>query len=105
MDNLKQRHPMIFALILMGSISGCAAYRACGLRGCAGDAQITSSVQASIDQYPELGPNLIDIQTIDHVVYLYGLVDTEVQRQLAESVALGTPGVLRVVNTIALNNR
>lgn len=105
MDALKQGYAMIFAMILMGSVSGCAAYRACGFHGCAGDAQITSNVQASIDRYPDLGPNLIDVQTMDHVVYLYGLVNTDLERQLAESAARGTPGVVRVVNSIAVNNR
>jgi osmotically-inducible protein OsmY len=105
MDTLKQRYAMIFALILMGSVSGCAAYRACGFHGCAGDAQIASNVQASIDQYSDLGPNLIDVQTMDHVVYLYGLVNTDMERQLAEAAARGTPGVVRVVNSIAVNNR
>lgn len=105
MDKPNQRYAITFALILAGCLSGCAAYKACGLRGCAGDAQITANVQASINQYPELGPNLIDVQTMDHVVYLYGLVDTYLQRELAESAALGTPGAARVVNVIAVNNR
>jgi osmotically-inducible protein OsmY len=105
MDTLKQRYAMIMALILMASVSGCAAYRACGFHGCAGDAQITANVQASINQHPDLGPNLIDVQTMDHVVYLYGLVNTDMERQLAESAARGTPGVVQVVNSIAVNNR
>jgi osmotically-inducible protein OsmY len=37
------------------------------------------------------------------VVYLYGVVDTALQRDLAESVALGTPGVARVVNSIGIS--
>jgi len=49
-------------------------------------------------------PNLIDVQTLDRVVYLYGLVDTDLERQLAESVARTAPGVVRVVDSIGLNN-
>jgi osmotically-inducible protein OsmY len=37
-------------------------------------------------------------------VYLSGLVDTPLQRQMAESIALQAPGVVRVVNMIAISN-
>jgi osmotically-inducible protein OsmY len=43
------------------------------------------------------------VQTLDHVVYLNGLVDTDLERQLAESVAAGAKGVTRVVNSIGLS--
>jgi len=48
-------------------------------------------------------PNLIQVQTLDHVVYLSGLVDTDFQQQMAQSVALQAPGVSRVVNSIGLS--
>jgi osmotically-inducible protein OsmY len=50
-------------------------------------------------------PNLIRVQTLDHVVYLSGLVDTPLERQMAEAVALRATGVVRVVNSIAVNNK
>lgn len=105
MDKPKQHYAITFAVILTSCLAGCTAYKACGFRGCDGDAKITANIQTSIDQRPELGPNLVGVQTMDHVVYLYGLVDTYWQRQLAESVALDTPGTARVVNSIAINNR
>jgi osmotically-inducible protein OsmY len=40
------------------------------------------------------------VQTFDHVVYLYGVLDTELERQIAEGAALEAPGVARVVNSI-----
>jgi osmotically-inducible protein OsmY len=43
------------------------------------------------------------VQTRDHIVYLYGLVDTALERDMAESVALGTPGVVKVVNSIGIS--
>jgi osmotically-inducible protein OsmY len=77
----------------------------CGFSGCAGDAKVTSDVRALFNQHPVLEDrNLIDVQTLDHAVYLYGVVDTDLERQLAESVALTAPGVVRVVNAIGLNN-
>lgn len=105
MSRRKHLYALAIPLIVLGPLSGCATYARCGLSGCAGDAKITANVQALIDQHPELGPNVIDVQTLDHVVYLYGLVDTNLERQLAESAALNTPGVARVVNSIATNNR
>src|ERR1700677_288553 len=88
---------------------GCA-FRMCNLdemrfSGCAGDAAITSDVRALFNQHPALdAPNLINVQTYDHAVYLYGLVDTDWERQLPESVAFNAPSVARVVNSIAIDN-
>lgn len=100
------RFASILALVLLSS--GCAAlstWEACGIRGCAGDATISRAVEAGFAQHPALGaPNLIEVQTLDHVVYLYGLVDTDLQRRLAESVVSTVPGVARVVDTLGLRN-
>jgi osmotically-inducible protein OsmY len=40
---------------------------------------------------------------LDHVVYLSGLVDTDLERQMAESVAQEAKGVAKVVNSIGLS--
>jgi osmotically-inducible protein OsmY len=40
---------------------------------------------------------------MDRVVYLYGQVDTDLERSLAESVAHAVPGVTRVVDPISLS--
>lgn len=98
-------HVLSSALIVTCCLSGCAAYTACRSGDCADDAQITSGVQKSIDRYGQLGPDQVDIQTIAHVVYLYGLVNTDLERDRAEEAALETPGVARVVNSISVNNR
>jgi osmotically-inducible protein OsmY len=91
------------AVILTGSLYACAVYRKCGLSGCPGDARITADVKAQLNQYPVLEPpNLIYVQTLDHVVYLTGQVNTDPERALAKSVALEVPGVTRVVNSINL---
>lgn len=79
-------------------------YRKCGLSGCPDDAGITADVRTRLNQYPELEPpNLIYVQTLDHVVYLTGQVDTDTERLLAKSVALEAGGVTRVVNSINLS--
>jgi osmotically-inducible protein OsmY len=87
-----------------GVLQGCAAFEKCGFAGCLGDAGITSQVHARFVLHPVLEPpNLISVQTLDGVVYLYGLVDTVFERELAAEVALQTPGVARVVNSIGIS--
>jgi osmotically-inducible protein OsmY len=88
---------------LSGALAGCSSYGKCASGACAGDAAITTNVQTLLDQHPELGaPHSIEVQTIDRVVYLNGLVNDGLERKIAESVALRTPGVLKVVNSIAV---
>ena len=95
------------AMVWLALLPGCAVYKTfekCGFAGCPDDQRITRDVQALFRQHPALEPpNLIDVKTLDHVVYLNGLVDTDLERQLAESVAAGAKGVRRVVNSIGLS--
>ncbi len=105
MSRLKRLHTAATVLVLMSALSGCAAFSKCGFHGCPGDAQITADVRALIDQHTALkAPNFVHVQTIDHVVYLNGTVDTDVERDLAERVAYEAPGVTEVVNSITLSN-
>ncbi len=95
---------LAFAILLTGVLSGCTTFEKCGLSGCPGDADITAQVNKLLAQHPALQPpNLIQVQTVNHVVYLSGLVDTDFQQQMAQSVALQAPGVSRVVNSIGLS--
>ena len=72
---------------------------------CTDDAKIKASLEVMLDERAELGPpSSIHVQSIDHVVYLSGLVDTSVEKWLAESTASQTPGVKRVVNSIEQHN-
>jgi osmotically-inducible protein OsmY len=95
---------LTLAVILTGALFGCAVYRKCGFDGCPGDANISAEVRSLFEQHAELQPpNLLDVQTLDRVVYLYGVVDTDFERGMAESVALQAPGVARVVNSIGIS--
>jgi osmotically-inducible protein OsmY len=92
---------LALAVILTGTLPACAVYRKCGFAGCPGDAKITAEVRAQFRRHPALEPpNLLHVQTLDHVVYLTGQVDTELERSMAQSVALEVMGVARVVNSI-----
>ena len=91
------------AFILTGVLAGCATYGECGIEGCAGDAKLSANVRALIDQHAELGaPNSIQVQTVDHVVYLNGTVSQGLQGREAQMAALQAPGVTQVVNSIAV---
>ena len=98
----------VIAAVWLAVLPGCAVYETyekCGFAGCPGDQRITRDVQALLNQHPALEPpNLIDVKTLDHVVYLSGVVDTDLQSQIAQSVALEATGVARVVNSIGISN-
>jgi osmotically-inducible protein OsmY len=97
-------YALVVSLTLSGALSACAAYEKCGFGGCPGDAQLAATVRTAFEAHAELEPpNLLNVQSVDHVVYLYGLVDTDFQRQMAESVAHQTPGVAKVINSIGLS--
>jgi osmotically-inducible protein OsmY len=101
---LRKVYGLASAFILAGALAGCATYGKCGIEGCAGDAKVTANVQSLFDQHPELGPRgSIEVQTVDHVVYLNGLVASGFERSTAVSLAQGTPGVTQVVNTLAVD--
>ncbi len=95
------------ALILMAApvLAGCAYSQArakCDAGGCAGDAQITQQVQVLFRQHTEFGTQLY-VKTMDQVVYLTGQVNTDLQRDSAESLARGVTGVRKVVNNVAVS--
>jgi osmotically-inducible protein OsmY len=96
-------HLITLGLVIAGVLTGCATFAKCGFTGCPGDAQVTAEVNALFDRHPEFGTS-IHVQTLDHVVYLNGLVDTPLDSAIAESVALEAPGVTRVVSSIASGN-
>ncbi len=71
---------------------------------CRSDADITREINAEISGHPELTDWTIQVQTRGSVVYLHGLVDTGVQRDLVESIARNVRGVKGVENSIELRN-
>jgi osmotically-inducible protein OsmY len=91
-------------VITLSASAGCATYENCRFEGCPGDANITANVHALLDKSPELGPpNSIDVQTDNHVVFLYGTVSEGLQSREAEAIAVAAPGVTRVENSIAVS--
>ena len=103
----RRRSRRLYALALGGLVvaqAGCAVYQKCGFAGCPGDADITARVEGLFVAHPELEPpNLLHVQTLDHVVYLTGVVDTDLEREMAAVIAHRAPGVTQVVNSIGLS--
>jgi osmotically-inducible protein OsmY len=103
LSKLKPLYALSVILLLSGVLLGCAAERKCGSGGCPGDAEITADVQKRLNRHPDLeGVNSINVQTLDHVVYLSGEVSAGLMRETAEEIAKKTPGVTRVEDTIAV---
>jgi osmotically-inducible protein OsmY len=96
------------ASVSIGLNTGCALYHAyakCGFSGGPGDAKVSSDVRIELDRYPTLQPpNIIHVQTCDHVVYLSGQVSTELTRDLAQAAAAHGAGGRRVLNTISVSD-
>jgi osmotically-inducible protein OsmY len=103
MNNRKLVAALAVALMLSVN-SASATVRKCDSSDCS-DAKIAMNVQQLLDRHAELGPpNSIQVQSRNHVVYLRGIVDTGLEKWIAESVASEAPNVDRVVNSIVENN-
>jgi osmotically-inducible protein OsmY len=94
---------LVAVFILATALPGCAALPQSS--DPAVDKKITAEVEAGFRQHPELeAPDLINVQTINRVVYLDGTVSAGLQREYAESVASRAPGVKKVVNSISVTH-
>jgi osmotically-inducible protein OsmY len=93
------------AVVMTGLMTGCAADREFGSGGDPSDNKITTDVRGLLDQHPDLGPpNDINVRAQGGVVYLSGLVSSDLMSESAVAVAHEAPGVAKVVNSIAVQN-
>jgi osmotically-inducible protein OsmY len=105
MNNRNLVTALAVALMLSVVHSASATIRKCDSNDCSDDAKIAIDVQQLLDRHAELGPpNSIQVQSRGHVVYLHGIVDTGLEKWIAESVASEAPNVDHVVNSIVENN-
>jgi osmotically-inducible protein OsmY len=89
------------ATLTVAALSGCATFPQSS--NPAVDRVITADVETRFGQNAVLdAPNQLNVQTINRVVYLSGLVSTGLQRRDAESVASQVQGVDKVVSSIAV---
>jgi osmotically-inducible protein OsmY len=99
--------PSAVMIVCWMALSGCSTYHAfekCGPHGCPGDAEMKARVEEALQQAAGVQLWEIHVQSLDHVIYLDGLVDTELQRSIIESVAYKSSGRERIVNSIAVRN-
>jgi osmotically-inducible protein OsmY len=98
----------VLVLLLAGALPGCAVYHTyekCGFHGCPGDAQITAKIQSQINRRGDLESTAITVQTLDHNVYLHGIVSSGVELSDTESIARSVPGVRQVINSIVVSSK
>lgn len=101
MKILKPIYTIAFATIVAGVAAGCADFREHGSPSDSADSMITADVEARLNQMADLGPpGSIKVQTLDHVVYLNGLVDGGLEKRTAEEAVLRVPGVEKVADDI-----
>jgi hypothetical protein len=99
----KKLHAFVAALIVAAALPGCAVFPQSS--NPTDDQKITSDVETRFGQHTELeAPNLLEVQTINRVVYLNGTVSAGLQREYAESVANQAPGVAKVINSINVSH-
>src|SRR5271163_1671678 len=105
MGTFKPLYATAIGFVLTAALPACAVYEKCGFSGCPGDAQITADVRALLDQHPGAAPpGAVSVQTLNQVVYLYGLVDTDLMREEVQEIAMRAPHVKKVVNSIGVLN-
>ena len=95
-----KRITLLICCAVSTSCSMSETFRRCGFDGCPGDAAITAEVEARMAK--EVGSFDVHVQTLDHVVYLYGIVETDLERLILVSTAQKVPGVSRVVESLGV---
>jgi osmotically-inducible protein OsmY len=97
------RRASVPALLVVAALSGCAVIPHSSDQPV--DQKITAAVQTRFDQHADLeAPNLLEVQTVNRIVYLSGTVSTGLQRAEAESAANEVQGVRKVVDSVAVDN-
>ena len=93
---------VVAATLAAGTLSSCMSARKCDATSCEGDARITANLDAWLYEDKAIQPFSVTVQTIDGTVYLYGIVDTQMQKNIIEDQARKTPGVKSVVNSLSV---
>ena len=68
------------------------------------DDALAAHVRQKIEEEPSLKFFSIGVRSIDHAIYLEGLVDTGVDIAEADDIAASVPGVRKVYNHLYVNN-
>lgn len=98
--SFKRTLPLLTVLLML---TGCAV-ETCQDHACSPDEKLVEAVKTNINQHSALLSDHLRVQADHGVVYLYGLVSTNVELAEVEDVAKATPGVTKVVNMCAIDN-
>lgn len=100
MNPLERLYAIVLLALFACSLPGCATFEKCGY-GCPPDRKLTANIRQKLGSR---GDYQVYVQAQDGVVFLSGLVYSDLELQDAESVVRDTPGVTRVVNMLAVSN-
>jgi hypothetical protein len=102
--SLKLRLSSATICVFTCGFSGCTTLRDYSPAERADSAALRGRVVERVAHDPALQPLIpLNVQTRNQVIYLYGTVSTDLQRDLAGSVAAETQGVNQVENLIAVD--
>jgi osmotically-inducible protein OsmY len=94
--------PFGAALLLAGSLSACATINLPANYVYSSDAQIATDVMGRLREHPDVWPQMT-ISVTDGVVYLRGIVPTELAKANAESYLRDVKGVKRIVDNAGVS--
>jgi hyperosmotically inducible protein len=92
--------PMLLALTVVAT--GCATNRSATAQ--MDDAGITAAVKSRLAADPDVAALNIDVDTMNGVVTLSGMVNSAAERTEAVQIAAGTDDVVRVVNNLQIKS-
>ena len=98
----KQVYGLAFGAISI-AIVGCSSLEACQTSECAADAKIAAEVRGRLQAMPSLAGGNVSVEASHGIVYLYGAVDTNYERILADEAARGA-GAKEVYNDTYVQN-
>jgi osmotically-inducible protein OsmY len=89
------------AILLAGTLSGCAVFDKCTPENCSTDKQITQDVNELLSQHGEFGPpGTVRVQTINGVVYMTGTVNSDFEIRNSEALVRQVANVKDVENNL-----
>jgi hyperosmotically inducible protein len=92
---------MFAAIVVLGVLAGCATNRPIGDQ--LDDAGVVAEINARLAASPVTSALNINVDSLDGVVTLSGVVETEESRLEAERIARTTSGVKRVISRIRVD--
>lgn len=101
MTSIVKKFAVLLFVISVTGLAGCASLTGGGDPSITGDLLTERSITRALYESAELSNEQILVGCVDGVVTLTGVVDSQVDKQLAERIALGVSGVQGVNNNLS----